>query len=931
MPSKEKLLLGIVVAAVAGVSALDRKYVNVPVPATKAPSNVPEAPPGPEPFTRWQPVRGRAMHDPYSDLVSPPLVELPDLPSPPVPIAAPPVRPWLLMDAVSGQRHFFFDPAETPVKETEEDAAAPMNGGAAAGGGFLAEPGADEKVEEKPAKKEEEKVDLSLFDWVKTRDGLGQISYGKITLLPQDREKRTRFDLLVDENLDFTFWQVNSKDGKPIGGPVAFRSRTEQLGFADTFENNYGSKRARLEAAAGRKSLDTPVLHELVGWCMEEAKKPKYPRRQCWTAAEKDLREIFLRAPDDKDALKELGRTLRLLQDLEAEAELYDWWLSRQTISKDPEILAIMGDALEMLGLRDRARMRYEESLVTGTDPRVRVKLGDLLLATGSLEDARRAVDLFRRAAQDGERGSGAVGEARALLATGDLEGADAALAKASGSEKDGAWYNAAGAVLYARGDFGKAREHFQAARDKARSGDDSFAIARTNLAMVMARQAALLAETDAARGTALAEAIKTAEDALADDPLNYYWPLVARAYAERASGAREKAVETMQEAVAAYPLEPYGRYLLGEFLLRDGRKAEARTQFLESVRLSPRFPDGLGGVGRSGGGAAGESADYLHRAMELEPKTALWPFLAARMAFFDEGLPLPQRLEDANQTLRRLLDKVERSHPFAQAVLGWVRYYQGDPNEALDRWNTALRLIAGFHPSSPREAQMAEDLGVWLRDAIARVDKWMRTKIWPEEFNRPDGPNVGGGWSEDEQPGVKLTLKDGAAQFGPGKFGAGITPALWTERDSAKVLKGSITVQVLPTEPVQVDVMFWKPQGKNIESMVGVRKTEAGDMRLLIRKDLRAKEAETVLDLPGVKWPEDGRVTFGFTKMNEEKGIISLQLNGKTIAGYEALEIQNLGKSRGGKIRVEVRCTAQSGTEVNARVEAVELWLDTQ
>jgi tetratricopeptide (TPR) repeat protein len=933
---KEKILLGIVVAAVAGLAAMDDKYVEVRIPRTQAPDDIPPAPGEIAPFPRYAPRAGRSLFEPYSDLVAPPFAELPALPILPVPIAVPPVRPWIHPDAGS-PRHLFFEPAEpreaTATGNEEGGEAAPegANGGAA-GNGNGAAPAAGGKPEEKP------KIDLSKFDWVLEEHGIGQKIYGEIDLLPADKAAgKSKYLLVVDGSMDFTMRQVNPGDGKFMGGPVPFRARIGpggQIGFADTFENNYGEKRARLQYAAGVGGLGPAHLRELSLFAMEEARKPKYPRRACWTQAAKDLREILQKSPDDKAVLKDLGQVLRLLQDVNQEADLYQWWLSAQSIAGDEEVTALLGEVYETLALPERALECYEKSLLTRPDGKVRLRQAEILLATGSLEDARKAADAFRRAAQDGERTAGTVGESRSLLAVGDVKGAGAALERVPSNERDSGWYNAAGAVAYANGKLEEALGNFKAAVEKCRSGDPQFAIARTNVAGAMARIAALLPETDAggganpARRSALEAAVKAADEALADDPDNYYWPLVWRAYALRALGEKDRAVESLQEAVAAWPQQPYGRFLLGEFLLRDSRSGEARTQFLECARLAPRFPDGLGGVGRARGGAPGEAREYLRRAIELDPKSPQWPLLAARMSILDEGLDPVQRMDEAQKDLVYLLEKVDRGHALALVTLGWVRYYKADADDAIGRWNTAQSLLTSQKPASPVEEKVLRDLQEWVKGAIQKVYKWKNTRIWRDDFNRPDGPVVGNGWNEEEK-NVKPSLKEDGVQFGVGVLGNDEAPSLWREWDAAKVLKASWEVTVPSAEPALVEVRFYIPTGKVESTVLCISKLQNGSSTLRVKKDQRT---DVTAPIPGFEWPADGKVTFGFVKMNEEKGAITLLLNGKPIAGFENYEIQNLSRSKGGKLRMEVRCPAQGGgTSVNFRVEAAEVWLDVQ
>jgi hypothetical protein len=227
-------------------------------------------------------------------------------------------------------------------------------------------------------------------------------------------------------------------------------------------------------------------------------------------------------------------------------------------------------------------------------------------------------------------------------------------------------------------------------------------------------------------------------------------------------------------------------------------------------------------------------------------------------------------------------------------------------------------------------EQEQIDAIRVWVKESINKVYKWKNTRIFPDEFNRPNGPTVGNGWNEDEKT-LKISLKDGAVQFGPQKAATNEMTALWREYDASRVLKASFTVWLDPTSSAGLEINFRLPQGKVDTTFLGLIRRLDGTVALHVKKDQKTKPDEEYVDLPNFAWPQDGVVNFGFVKMNEEKGIVSLLLNGKPVAGGENLEVLNLIKSRGGKIRVEVRCSGAGGTELDCRVEAAEIWLDVQ
>ena len=73
---------------------------------------------------------------------------------------------------------------------------------------------------------------------------------------------------------------------------------------------------------------------------------------------------------------------------------------------------------------------------------------------------------------------------------------------------------------------------------------------------------------------------------------------------------------------------------------------------------------------------------------------------------------------------------------------MGWVRYYQGDADEALSKWNTALSLTTGVINGTPMEQAQVEAIRTWVKESIKKVYKWKNTRIMRDEFNRPNGPN---------------------------------------------------------------------------------------------------------------------------------------------------------------------------------------------
>ncbi len=923
--NREKVLLLVVLGLLGGVYGMGGKYDPVPVPSPSSPSELPPlvevAVPG---FRAPGPPPVRSLLDEFSELAAPELTTLPDFPAIPIPVASPPVRPGPALWAAPGLRCDLVEAAEAEVEVTPDEAAAAAAATAA---------GAAPPPEEKP--KEAPPLDMAKFDWIATPGALGHKVYGHIEIDPRDAEKgpQAKFLLLIDPSMEFRFRAIDEKTGRDAMVWPQARARTDKLGFADLIENAFWTEAFLKGIADARGLLPTaaePTLRALADWIAEKSEGPKYDRLLGLEHAGLAYRGALRQKPDP-GTVRLLGRIYRRSYRLDEELALYGWHLERQTIARDPEFLFLRGEVQEELGLADAARREYEESLLARPDPAVRLRLGQLLLRSDRAEDLEDAAKAFEAAASQAtspqQRVEATLGLAQALLAVGEGAKADLALDRVSPADRGAEWLLTRGAVLYgqprSRGpDLAGARGHFEGALSKS-PGEPR---ARTALAVVMARIAAAASDAKE-RADGLRKAAETADLALGDDALNYYWPLVAKAWALRAAGERSRAVENLQEAVAALPGEAYGRYLLGVLLLRDGLAAEARTQFLEAARIAPGFPDALAGVGLAGGGPPGEAAEYLRRAAQLEPGYPLWPFLAARVALADEGVPLPQRLEEARRDLAAILERPEgRTFAPAYALLSEVLYYQGQAGLSLDRMNDAGKLLT---PVTPANKPLAD----WIAQARDKVDRWLGTRIWRDDFKRRASNTVGRGWKEDEKAGAQVTLVEegeGAVLIS-GRHKVGEAPRVWRSWGLEKVLSCELAVTVAPNELCDVYLsLIAAPQGAGNKENASLHLWKGtGGVKFGSRKQQNEPEI-TWEDIPGFKWPENGGpVAFGFVRRDskEDKGEITVTLNGAVLKTFD--EFLGFAKTRRGDFRVEMRCDASSGSKIEARLEWVETWLD--
>ncbi len=930
--NKEQILFVVVIVLTGGMYLLDGKYQPVTIREPSPPQDVPALPALGDRGSAAPPAVKRSMFTVKPEYEDPPLVPLAEPPVPEVPVAIPPVRPFPHADAAGGFRMRLLDVAPEDTPTTAEP---PADGESeVVDQGPLALP--DELDAKKP-------LDMADYDWVQVKGGFGR-SYGAIELLPADAEKgRRKWDLLGDNSLDFTWTQIDSKTGKKVSTVARFRDRVEALGFSDTLENLHEAR--IVQERGGRPAPDADGWKRIAEWIATEALKPRYDALEGLDYAAADM-EKALRARADGETVKALGAIYRRSYRLDDELRLYDWWFTQQ-VGKDPEFLALRGQVYEEMGLDSAALADYEASVTTRADPATRIRAARILLRTRSVEDARRAEALFRRAEEEGERVESVVGLAEALLAQGRVADAESTLERVPQPDRGSRWFAARGAVGYLREKYQDALDYFDAAVLRSSGATWFTALGRTGKAMVNARMA-VVARDARERNDAAAKAEALAAEALRDDPHNYYWPLVARAVALRARGDQAGSLDALQDAVAAAPQEPYGRYLLGEFYLRDGRPEAARTEFLEASRLAPAFPDAAAGVGRSAGGPPGEARDYLRRAVELDPRNPLWYLLAARVGLLAPSvagaaeIPEAQRLEEARRDLAELIDRVDNKYAMGQAYYGYVLYRRGDAEGAIDAWNRAISLITPVRPGSPEEV-----LDRWLKDAREAVNGWLGTKIWRDEFLRPDGSQVGNGWKEEEGSGVKATLEKGAAQFGPGRNVRDQDPSIWKEWDlNARVLRGYVTVDLAANAQCDGLIDFFIPQSKTSHAAVlGLRRKETGDVFLRLKSELRDKQ---VTEVPvSFKWPENGRVTFGFQKEGDEGNMRVFLVEGdiRDFAASEALpdpRVQGgdasqvisapaFAKSRGGKFRVQVGTEASAGAEVLMRVEAVAVWVDVR
>lgn len=250
------------------------------------------------------------------------------------------------------------------------------------------------------------------------------------------------------------------------------------------------------------------------------------------------------------------------------------------------------------------------------------------------------------------------------------------------------------GALYFDSGDLDKAARHIKASiklrpdnaeahnnlgavylrQDKADAAIEEFRLAlkaRPHFPEAMRNLAvALLQKGDAEQGLAMAQsALKLRDD------LPKFHDTAAGAYLR--NGRTNEAIAEFQAVLDRQP-DAQGYYNLGNLLLRQSRAQEAEAEFMEAVRLNPKFVEAENNIGnlQLGQGRIDEAIAHLEAALKARPDYAPAHFNLGN-AFLRQG-----RVMDALVEFKKLIAL--------------------DPNSATPR--NSLSRVAWILSTSPRD-----------------------------------------------------------------------------------------------------------------------------------------------------------------------------------------------------------------------------------
>lgn len=369
------------------------------------------------------------------------------------------------------------------------------------------------------------------------------------------------------------FRWINERSGKQISLEEPKGDKVKQLDLAKTIKNDVGKRDQRVPWTASGLTQQVDFLL----WLIQQG------RREAWvfTKAMQACNKHIECARRDVDAYRLKVRVLRAQGSLEGEWRLYQELPEK--LKESAFRYQGMGEVQALLGLRKLAEKNLRKAVQLGpTDPRTHGALARFLLSQGRPQEAVVEADLARR----DRRRLGFADEKLQLdrtvvaahLATGDTEGAKAALPVDLPVELTDQRRFLDACVSYAEGDLAKARSDFEACVASGQVPDAAFGVAACQL-----RQGEVVAARD---GFA----------AVADqNPRLRHLALAGKGLAlERIDGQQSAALEALSAAHEANPTHPYILYLLGRERRRTGNLDGAVEVLKEALAQRDDFQEAL-------------------------------------------------------------------------------------------------------------------------------------------------------------------------------------------------------------------------------------------------------------------------------------------------------------------------------------------------
>jgi tetratricopeptide (TPR) repeat protein len=539
-------------------------------------------------------------------------------------------------------------------------------------------------------------------------------------------------------NVTFKIHWLN-KEGKTFGktdvGAEEIQSyKTVRL--KPTLDNSFHEERI----TRGVKDGDREALVAFAKWCFEElSKKSGEDGVEFGLGAVRKAIEVLEKAKAisaDNDLIRTLGSYYRAAFDLDGVARTYIEYMKAHPSETAAQLL--VGDAFQRIGCWAQARALYEKAAKTG-DPEARLRVGLMFEREGELAQATETLKAVASNATVGPRANLAL--ARIAIRQGDFQTA-ASFAQEAKKEPSPELNQVLGSLLYVQGKYNEAATAFGAAKE-----DEVASVWRSN------RGFALLAAGE------LDMAAKEFQACLDGDPLNLVDPLFGLGEVFQRKSETDRSNAYYETALGRSPSDPWMLLRAGTLRLRDGQADQAMKLGLKLLEVAPGCNEGLWLVGRSAASLDTpdweKAATYLRRACAKEQDNKEFLYEFARV------LVLSGRIDEAIKVLE---EATEVKAGFARTdgrlvgLLGWARFLGKRPIDEVNRDISRARL-----------ATLDDAAKEWLAAVKSILDEWDNTRVWLDEFNRPNSTQVGNGWddSKDGAHGINASVSDDRLVFG--------------------------------------------------------------------------------------------------------------------------------------------------------------------
>ncbi|MFT6108416.1 MAG: tetratricopeptide (TPR) repeat protein [Planctomycetota bacterium] len=573
----------------------------------------------------------------------------------------------------------------------------------------------------------------SQFDWIYTN----KFRFGRIL-----NEDRYTLDAANDPEIEFL--ELDPATGAPMfGASVPYPAdRYDEFGLVDS---------PLTVVEVGFAKFGDPLLETRMDAALAFAERCLLLRNETPRALEVAA-ELFRRAEsvNTQDSARPrlgLARTMELGFLLQEAFTVYEELLA-EGHGANPVVHARLGTLYSILRMDGAARASLEEALRIGrTNWEARLRFGEFLSANGHYEEAlehlREAVLREPKAPEDKPwRVEIRIANASALLAAGRADEAFDAFATAvSADQADevGRKAEAEAGQLSAARLSGKAAAKEFLASAEAGAADGSFDVLLAQGLLAM----------DQGRWDESAQALALAANS---DPFRAFEAMRAQSRLAEITGNPEDAATFANDALAAFPSDPWTLFQLGRLSEADGDDGQARSAYRAALDLELDFAPALERMAALMHEAGEhESAErYYDRAVSIEPDSAaVW----SRRGW--NALSLDQ-LELA----RTSFDEARRIKPAmasARAGLAWWNYASGETEEAITLFGEIVddRRAVGDADIVVRYANETADA---IKDNDAK-------EVFLDRFDRASG-RIGNGWAFDQGFGPLADLSEGQVEI---------------------------------------------------------------------------------------------------------------------------------------------------------------------